>query len=200
LLDRDFYARPVLEVARDLVGCVVRHGVAAGRIVEAEAYHEEEPACHAWVGLTARTKPLFGPAGVAYVYRSYGIHAMLNAVTSAEGEGAAVLIRALEPLEGIDVMRERRGLERVADLCSGPGKLTQALGIGLELNETSLLGDGPIDVLPRPAASSSAPPRIVASERVGITRAVELPWRFSDANAARFVSSPRPPELRARAA
>jgi DNA-3-methyladenine glycosylase len=196
LLDRDFYARPVLEVARDLVGCVVRHGGAAGRIVEAEAYHQEEPACHAWVGLTARTKPLFGPAGLAYVYRSYGIHALLNAVSSEEGEGAAVLIRALEPLEGIDVMRSRRGLERLTDLCSGPGKLTQALGIGLELNETSLLGDGPIEVLPR----SAAPPRIVASERVGITRAVELPWRFSDANAARFVSSPRPPELRARAA
>jgi DNA-3-methyladenine glycosylase len=199
LLERDFYARPVLEVARDLVGCVVRHGAATGRIVEAEAYHEEEPACHAWVGLTARTKPLFGPAGVAYVYRSYGIHAMLNAVTSAEGEGAAVLIRALEPLEGIELMQARRGLERVTDLCSGPGKLTQALGIWLDLNETSLLGDGPIEVLPRSAAAAP-PPRIVASERVGITRAVELPWRFSDANAKRFVSSPRPPELRARAA
>ena len=196
MLDRSFYDRPVLEVAQDLIGCVVRHGGAAGRIVEVEAYHEEEPACHAWVGLTARTKPLFGPAGVAYVYRSYGIHALLNAVTSAEGEGAAVLIRALEPLEGIDVMRRRRGLERVVDLCSGPGKLTHALGIGLELNETSLLGDGPIEVLPR----SGSPPRTVASERVGITRAVELPWRFCDANAAAFVSSPRPPELRARAA
>jgi DNA-3-methyladenine glycosylase len=196
VLDRSFYDRPVLEVAQDLIGCVVRHGGAAGRIVEAEAYHQEEPACHAWVGLTARTKPLFGPAGFAYVYRSYGIHALLNAVTSDEGEGAAVLIRALEPLEGIDLMRRRRGLERVVDLCSGPGKLTQALRIGLELNETSLLGDGPIELLPR----VGAPPRIVASERVGITRAVELPWRFCDANAAAFVSSPRPPELRARAA
>jgi DNA-3-methyladenine glycosylase len=193
VLDRSFYARPVLEVAQDLIGCVVRHGGAAGRIVEAEAYHEEEPACHAWVGLTARTKPLFGPAGVAYVYRSYGIHALLNAVTSDEGEGAAVLIRALEPLEGIDLMRARRRLERVTDLCSGPGKLTQALGIGLELNETSLLGDGPIEILPRVGAQ----PRIVASERIGITRAVELPWRFTDANSRRFVSNPRPPELRA---
>jgi DNA-3-methyladenine glycosylase len=171
----------------------VRHAGAAGRIVEVEAYHEEEPACHAWVGLTARTKPLFGPAGVAYVYRSYGIHALLNAVTSVEGEGAAVLIRALEPLEGIDLMRERRGLERVTDLCSGPGKLTQALAIGLELNETSLLGDGPIEILPRVGAA----PRIVAGERIGITRAVELPWRFTDADARRFVSAPRPPELRA---
>jgi DNA-3-methyladenine glycosylase len=192
VLDRSFYARPVLEVAQDLIGCVVRHAGAAGRIVEAEAYHETEPACHAWVGLTARTKPLFGTAGVAYVYRSYGIHALLNAVTSEEGEGAAVLIRALEPVEGIEVMRERRGVERVTDLCSGPGKLTQALGIGLDLNETSLLGDGPIEILPRVGAA----PRIVASERIGITRAVELPWRFTDANARRFVSTPRPPELR----
>jgi DNA-3-methyladenine glycosylase len=193
LLDRSFYARPVLEVAEDLVGCVMRHGGTAGRIVEVEAYHQEEPACHAWVGLTARTRPLFGPAGYAYVYRSYGIHALLNAVTSEEGEGAAVLIRALEPLEGIDLMRARRGVERVTDLCSGPGKLTQALCIGLELNETSLLGDGPIEILPRAGAAR----RIVASERIGITRAVELPWRFTDADSRRFVSNPRPAELRA---
>jgi DNA-3-methyladenine glycosylase len=187
VLDQSFYARPVVEVARDLIGCVVRHGDAAGRIVETEAYHQEEPACHAWVGLTARTRPLFGPAGYAYVYRSYGIHALLNAVTSEQGEGAAVLIRALEPTDGIDLMRARRGVERIADLCSGPGKITQALGIGLELNETSLLGAGPIDILGR----TGAPPRIVASERIGITRAVELPWRFTDANSRRFISSPR---------
>jgi DNA-3-methyladenine glycosylase len=193
VLDQSFYARPVVEVARDLIGCVVRHGDAAGRIVETEAYHQEEPACHAWVGLTARTRPLFGPAGYAYVYRSYGIHALLNAVTSEQGEGAAVLIRALEPTDGIDLMRARRGVERIADLCSGPGKLTQALGIGLELNETSLLGAGSIDILGR----TGAPPRIVASERIGITRAVELPWRFTDANSRRFISSPRPPELKA---
>jgi DNA-3-methyladenine glycosylase len=197
LLDRSFYDRPVLDVARDLVGCVVRHGSAAGRIVETEAYHQVEPACHAFVGLTARTKPLFGPPGFAYVYRSYGIHALLNAVTSAEGEGAAVLIRALEPVEGIDLMRSRRGVERVVDLCSGPGKLTQALGIGLELNETSLLGDGgPISLVPRPAGV--APPRILAGKRIGITRAADLPWRFCDANSARYLSHPRPPELRRR--
>src|SRR3954468_13714297 len=142
VLDQSFYARPVVEVARDLIGCVVRHGDAAGRVVETEAYHQEEPACHAWVGLTARTRPLFGPAGYAYVYRSYGIHALLNAVTSGEGGGAGFLTRALEPLEGIDLMRARRGLERLTDLCSGPGKLTQALGIDLSMNETSLLGDG----------------------------------------------------------
>jgi DNA-3-methyladenine glycosylase len=192
--DRSFYARSVHEVARDLVGCVVSHAGTAGRIVEAESYHEEEPACHAFVGLTARTKPLFGPPGIAYVYRSYGIHALLNAVTETEGVGAAVLIRALEPLAGIELMRERRGLERDVDLCSGPGKLTQALGIGLSLNETSLLGDGPISVLPRPAGAP--PPDIVLGERVGITRAMELPWRFCDAGAARWVSQPRPPALR----
>jgi DNA-3-methyladenine glycosylase len=192
--DRSFYARSVHDVARDLVGCVVRHAGTAGRIVETESYHEEEPACHAFVGLTARTKPLFGPPGIAYVYRSYGIHALLNAVTETEGVGAAVLIRALEPLEGIDLMRERRGLEREVDLCSGPGKLTQALGIGLSLNETSLMGDGPIALLPRAAGEPA--PGIVLGERVGITRAMELPWRFCDVRAGRWVSQPRPPALR----
>ena len=113
---------------------MLRHGETAGRIVETESYHESEPACHAHIGLTARTHTLFGEPGVAYVYRSYGIHALLNAVCEPEGTGAAVLIRALEPLEGLDLMRARRGLERPEDLCSGPGKLTQALGIGLELN------------------------------------------------------------------
>lgn len=188
-----FYARPVLDVARELVGCVVRHADTAGRIVETEAYHEEEPACHAYVGLTGRTKPLFGPPGIAYVYRSYGIHALLNAVCEDEGVGAAVLIRALEPIENVDLMRERRGLERDVDLCSGPGKLTQALDIELGLNATSLVG-GPISVLPRQPGAPR--PRLVAGERVGITRAVELPWRFCDAAAARWVSQPRPPELR----
>jgi DNA-3-methyladenine glycosylase len=189
------YDRDVHEVARDLVGCTLRHGRTAGRIVEVESYHEEEPACHAFAGLTPRTRPLFGPPGIAYVYRSYGIHALLNAVTESEGVGAAVLIRALEPLEGLDLMRERRGVERELDLCSGPGKLTQALGIGLDLNETSLLGDGPIELLPRDAGMEP-PARIVLGERVGITRAMELPWRFCDASRAPFVSQPRPPALR----
>src|SRR5579863_9900004 len=121
----DFYARPVLAVARDLIGCVVRHGDTAGVIVETEAYHDSEPACHAFVGLTPRTRTLFGPPGRAYVYRSYGIHALLNAVCEPEGVGAAVLIRALEPIAGIEAMRARRGVARDAELCSGPGKLTQ---------------------------------------------------------------------------
>jgi len=184
-----FYDRAVLDVARDLVGCVVRHGDTAGRIVETEAYHESEPACHAYIGLTPRTKVLLGPPGVAYVYRSYGIHGLLNAVTEPEGVGAAVLIRALEPTEGLDLMRERRGREREADLCSGPGKLTQALGIGLDLNGTPL--DGPIEFLPR----SGPEPEIVVGERIGISLAVDLPWRFSDASSG-SVSRPWPRGMR----
>src|SRR5207248_5646003 len=147
---RAFFERPVLDVARDLVGCVVRHGDVAGAIVEAEAYHDSEPACHAFVGLTPRTATLFGPPGRAYVYRSYGIHALLNAVSEPEGVGAAVLIRALEPLEGIDLMRARRGMERVGALCSGPGKLTQALGIGLHHNGLDL-ARGPVRITRRPS-------------------------------------------------
>src|SRR3984885_11168291 len=119
-LNADFYARPVLEVARDLIGCTVAHESTAGVIVETEAYHDSEPACHAFVGLTPRTRTLFGPPGVAYLYRSYGIHAMLNAVCEPEGVGAAVLIRALEPVDGVALMRERRGTEPLASLCSGP--------------------------------------------------------------------------------
>jgi DNA-3-methyladenine glycosylase len=187
-LGRDFYARPVEEVARDLIGCTVRHAGAAGRIVETESYHESEPACHAHVGVTARSRTLFGPPGHAYVYFSYGVHALLNAVTEPAGTGSAVLIRALEPLEGVELMRERRGLERTEDLCSGPGKLTQALGIGLALNESSLL-EGPIEVHARAAGAPA--PRVVRGERIGITKAVELPWRFCDRD-SRHVSRPRP--------
>jgi DNA-3-methyladenine glycosylase len=193
--DRAFFARPVLEVAPALIGCTVRHGETAGVIVETEAYHHSEPACHAYVGLTARTATLFGPPAVAYVYFSYGVHSLLNAVCEPEGEGAAVLIRALEPTEGIELMRARRGVERVDDLCSGPGKLTQALGIGLELNGTSLL-DGPIRI-ERPAAGAAVP-EVVAGRRVGITKAVELEWRFC-ARGNRHVSRPRPPQARAAA-
>jgi DNA-3-methyladenine glycosylase len=190
---RDFYDRSVHEVARDLVGCVVRHGETAGRIVETESYHMEEPACHAYAGLTERTRTLFGEPGFAYVYRSYGVHALLNAVTEDEGVGAAVLIRALEPVDGIELMRERRGVARDEELCSGPGKLTQALGIWLSLNGTSLV-DGPIEVLAREPGARE--PRVVIGERIGITRAVELPWRFCDAD-SRHVSRPWPPAMRA---
>jgi DNA-3-methyladenine glycosylase len=179
----------VVDAARGLIGWTVRHGETAGRIVEAEAYHDIEPACHAYVGLTERTQVLFGGPGLAYVYRSYGIHAMLNAVSEREGIGAAVLIRALEPNDGLELMRLRRGLEDLEDLCSGPGKLTQALGIGLDLNGTDLR-TGPIRIEPPPAGDRV--PEIVVGPRVGITKAADLPWRFSEAR-SRFVSRPRPP-------
>ncbi|MDQ3936558.1 MAG: DNA-3-methyladenine glycosylase [Actinomycetota bacterium] len=190
-----FYDRSVHEVAHDLVGCIVRHGDAAGRIVETESYHMEEPACHAYAGLTPRTEVLFGRPGLAYVYRSYGIHALLNAVAEDAGIGAAALIRALEPVEGLDLMRERRGLERPEDLCSGPGKLTQALGIGLDLNGTPLTGGGPIEILPPRAEDRE--PRVVRGVRIGINKAVDLPWRFCDAT-SRCVSRPWPEAMRSR--
>jgi DNA-3-methyladenine glycosylase len=196
-LPADFYARPVLEVARDLVGCTVHHDGCSGVIVETEAYHESEPASHAFVGLTPRTVTLFGPPGLAYVYRSYGVHALLNAVCEPAGVGAGVLIRALEPVRGIAAMRARRGLGAAAgavgarrdpELCSGPGKLTQALGITLEENGTDL-ARGPIRIEGR--AGEWAIPRIVVGTRVGITRAVDLHWRFC-ASGNGHVSRPRP--------
>jgi len=187
-----FYARGVVEVARDLLGCTVAHGECAGVVVETEAYHDSEAACHAHVGLTPRTHLLFGEPGRAYVYRSYGIHALLNAVCEPAGVGAAVLIRALEPVRGLDLMRARRGLDRVDDLCSGPGKLSQALGIDLPLNGTSLV-DGPVRIEPRAGGWEDAEP--FAGPRIGITKAADLPWRFA-AGGSRSVSRPWPPGLR----
>jgi DNA-3-methyladenine glycosylase len=193
-LPADFYDRPVLTVARELIGCVVAHRDASGVIVETEAYHESEPASHAFVGLTPRTRTLFGPPGRAYVYRSYGVHALLNAVCEPEGVGSGVLIRALEPLSGIELMRSRRratGDERgpIGDhnLCSGPGKLTQALGISLAENGTSL-SHGPVRFGSPPDGWHE--PVILDGIRVGITRAVELRWRFAVAG-NRNVSRPR---------
>jgi DNA-3-methyladenine glycosylase len=183
-LTAEFYERPVLEVAADLIGCVVAHAGSAGVIVETEAYHDSEPACHAFVGVTPRTATLFGPPGIAYVYRSYGIHALLNAVCEPVGVGAAVLIRALEPVLGIELMRSRRGLERLESLCSGPGKLTQALGIELADNGSDLTS-GPITISRRPPDRPHV--EVSADRRVGITKAAELPWRFLQTG-SRFVS------------
>ena len=182
---------PVVEAAAALVGCTITHGGCSGVIVETEAYHETEPACHAFVGLTPRTRTLFEAPGIAYVYRSYGVHALLNVVVEAAGVGAAVLIRALDPVAGVHLMAERRGRgrERPTDLCSGPGKLTQALGIGLDLNATPLL-DGPIELGP-PAPGVAGTPALVVGPRIGITRAIELPWRFCAAG-NRNVSRPWP--------
>jgi DNA-3-methyladenine glycosylase len=187
-MDPGFYARPVVEVARDMIGLTVTHGAAAGVIVETEAYHHTEPACHAYAGVTRRTEVLWGPPGIAYVYRSYGIHAMLNAVCEADGVGAAVLIRAVEPIAGLAAMRHRRGLERAEDLCSGPGKLTEALGIGLDLDGSDL-GHGPVVIGPAPHGWER--PEIAVGRRIGITKAVELPWRFAAAGNP-HVSRPRP--------
>jgi DNA-3-methyladenine glycosylase len=193
VLSERFYNRSVHDVARDLIGCTVVHDGAAGTIVETESYHATEEACHAFVGLTPRNRVLFGPPAHAYVYLSYGIHSLLNFVAKPDSHAAAVLIRALEPVEGIDLMRERRGVERIEELCSGPGKLTQALGIGLELNGVSLLG-GPIQVFPRSGAWNE--PAVVTAPRIGITKATELPWRFCAAGSC-FVSRPHPRVLAA---
>jgi DNA-3-methyladenine glycosylase len=192
-LGADFYARPVLEVARELIGCRVEHAGVAGVIVETEAYHESEPACHAYVGVTPRTQTLFGEPGRAYVYRSYGIHALLNAVCEPAGVGAAVLIRALEPIAGIDQMRARRaragaGAARERDLCSGPGKLTQALGVRLTQNNCSL-ADGPVRISAR--ADDWQHPAVACGTRIGISRAIELRWRFCAADNP-HVSRPAP--------
>jgi DNA-3-methyladenine glycosylase len=184
----DFFDRSVHEVAPDLVGCTLRVGACAGVIVETEAYDVTDPACHAFAGLTSRTEVLFGPPGRAYVYLSYGIHSLLNAVAEPDGDAAAVLIRALEPTDGIELMRERRGRDRLEDLCSGPGKLTEALAVGLDLNGHPL-DEEPFRVQPRAGAWSS--PEIVAGPRIGITKATELPWRHCAAG-SRFVSKPWP--------
>jgi DNA-3-methyladenine glycosylase len=185
-LERAFFDRSVHEVARDLVGCRLFFDGVGGTIVETESYERDDPACHAYAGLTERTEVLFGPPGHAYVYLSYGIHSLLNFVAEAEGDAAAVLIRALQPTTGIEAMRERRGDRPDGELCSGPGKLTEALGIGLERNGADL-GRDPFLLLGREGPA----PAIVAGPRIGITKAVDRPWRFSAAG-SRFVSRPRP--------
>jgi DNA-3-methyladenine glycosylase len=192
---REFFDRSVHVVARELIGCRLAVGETAGVIVETEAYEASDPACHAYIGKTARNEVLFGPPGHAYVYLSYGIHSLLNFVTEPEGTASAVLIRALEPTDGIELMRKRRGLKArvrasatrlgLEGLCSGPGKLTEALGVDLSLNGA--------DVLKPPFELSEGTERneIVTSERIGITKAAELPWRYSVAG-SRYVSRPWP--------
>jgi DNA-3-methyladenine glycosylase len=183
----DFFERSVHEVARELIGCQLFFGGVGGIIVETESYERDDPACHAYVGLTERTSVIFGPPGRAYVYLSYGIHSLLNFVCEPDGEAAAVLVRALEPTTEIETMRARRGKARTdLDLCSGPGKLTEALGITLAENADRLDRD-PFLLLP----PEGDPPEVVTSPRIGITKAVDLPWRFTAAG-SKFVSRPRP--------
>jgi DNA-3-methyladenine glycosylase len=186
-LDEAFFARSVHVVARDLIGCALLCDGVGGLIVETESYHREDPACHAYVGLTPRTSVLFGPPGRAYVYFSYGIHSLLNAVAEPQGEAAAVLIRALEPRWGIEEMRRRRGRDGLRELCSGPGKLTQAIGVGLEHNGLSLL-ERPFELRARRAAANAV---VATGPRIGITKAIEHPWRFCAAGSP-FLSRPLP--------
>ena len=195
ILRRSFYSRPTLDVAKDLIGKVLVHetraGIASGVIVEAEAYiGESDPACHAAPGPTARNAPLYGPPGIAYVYLNYGIHYLVNAVTEAEGWPAAVLIRALEPKDGIPLMRRRRAAPRlgsghgggtkrasnfaVADLCRGPGNLTRALGITLKHNLFDLTRSA------LRIEDQGGPARPIAwSRRIGINVGVEQEWRVT---------------------
>ena len=171
-----FYARPVVEVARDLIGCVVAHDGCAGVIVETEAYHDSEPACHAYVGLTERTRVLFGPPGRAYVYRSYGIHACLNAVCEPAGVGAAVLIRALEPVEGIELMRERRGSRAGRGPLLGSRQADPGARDRARRTTAAISSRGPVVIDATPRAWRDA--QVAVSKRIGITKATELPWRF----------------------
>jgi DNA-3-methyladenine glycosylase len=170
-----FYDRDPREVAVDLLGCVLscelEEGLASGVIVETEAYRPEDPACHAYKGPTMRNRTMFDRAGLAYVYLSYGTHHLLNVVCEGEGVGSAVLIRALAPLAGRELMERRRG--RATELCNGPGKLTQALGVELR-HDGANLSEGEVYILPGTAPKGE----IVATTRIGITRGTELPWRY----------------------
>ncbi len=178
-------ARSSLEVAHDLIGCELLVDGVGGTVVECEAYAPHEPASHSYPGLTARNASMFGPAGRAYVYRSYGIHWLLNIVCGEfDGAAEAVLLRALEPTAGLETMRERRGRESVLDLCRGPGRLGQALAIGPELDGEPI-GAGRIEL-----AIGTASGPVVQTPRIGITRAVDLPWRFLLADSP-YVSSSR---------
>lgn len=168
-----FFARHTPIVARDLIGALLEVDGCGGTIVETEAYTHDDPASHSYEGPTRRNTSMFGPPGVVYVYRSYGLHWCLNFVCVSDRKGGAVLIRALEPTRGLEKMRLRRGTENVLELCSGPGKLTQALGI-----------DGFLDGLPlnrfpfKLALAKGTRPSILNGCRIGITRATETPWRF----------------------
>ncbi len=172
MIERGFFDRDVVSVARALIGATMMFGGVGGVIVETEAYHQREPAAHSYGGRTPRNAVMFGPPGYAYVYRSYGIHWCLNFVCGREGMASAVLIRALEPTVGLAAMRKRRGLNETRALCSGPGKVCEALGITGAHNGLAL-DAMPFDLTPR-----TMRPRIAVGPRIGITKAVDLHWRF----------------------
>jgi DNA-3-methyladenine glycosylase len=187
-LTRAFFDRSVHEVAPDLIGTTLLFNGVGGLIVEVEAYHHTEPAAHSFRGPTPRNRIMFGPAGFSYVYRSYGIHWCVNFVCEQEGSASAVLIRALQPTHGLAAMRRRRHLKEERSLCSGPGKLCEALGITIEHSELPL-DQAPFAIYPR-----TGKVEVVTGVRIGITKAAELPWRYG-LKGSKFVSKPFPPEL-----
>jgi DNA-3-methyladenine glycosylase len=182
-LRRNFFARSVHEVAPDLIGATLLFKGMGGIIVEVEAYHHTDPAAHSFGGRTGRNAVMFGPPGHAYVYRSYGIHWCLNFVCELAGSASAVLIRAIEPTEGIAGMRRRRGVKDLRGLCSGPGKLCEALGVSEAYNGLALDAP-PFQLFPR-----AGPVKIVNGVRIGITKAAEMPWRYGLAG-SKFLSKP----------
>jgi DNA-3-methyladenine glycosylase len=182
-LKRRFFTRSVHEVAPDLIGATLLVNGVGGVIVELEAYHHTEPAAHSFNGPTPRNQVMFGPAGFVYVYRSYGIHWCVNFVCEKEGSASAVLIRALEPTHGFAAMRRRRGLHDERSLCSGPGKLTQALGIAHAHNGLAL------DAPPFALYARVGKIEIATGVRIGLTKAVDLPWRYG-LMGSKFLSKP----------
>jgi DNA-3-methyladenine glycosylase len=183
-LRRIFFDRSVHEVAPELIGATLLVNGVGGVIVEVEAYHHTDPAAHSYGGLTERNAVMFGPPGTAYVYRSYGIHWCLNFVCEAEGSASAVLIRALEPTAGLAAMRRRRGASEPRALCSGPGKLGEALGITRDKHNGLALDKPPFELRARAAALE-----IAVGARIGISKAVERPWRYG-LKGSRFLSKP----------
>jgi DNA-3-methyladenine glycosylase len=180
---RRFFCRSVHEVARDLIGTILLVNGVGGRIVEVEAYHHTDPAAHSFRGPTARNAVMFGPPGYAYVYRSYGIHWCLNFVCEPEGSASAVLVRALEPTTGLPAMRRRRGVADERLLCAGPGRVCQALGV------TGVYNGLALDAPPFALFARRGPVEVVAGPRIGITKAVDKPWRYG-LEGSRFVSQP----------
>ena len=182
-LKRSFFDRSVHEVAPDLIGATLLVNGIGGLIVEVEAYHHTDPAAHSFRGPTPRNRVMFGPPGFTYVYRSYGIHWCLNFVCEEEGSASAVLIRALEPTHGIAAMHRRRGLHGERSLCSGPGKLTEALGITIAHSEL------PLDRPPFALHARTGKANIISGVRIGITKAADLPWRYG-MQGSKFLSKP----------
>jgi DNA-3-methyladenine glycosylase len=182
-LSRAFFSRSVLEVAPDLIGAILLVNGVGGRLVEVEAYHHSDPAAHSFRGPTARNAVMFGPPGFVYVYRSYGIHWCLNFVCEPKGSASAVLIRAIEPTTGLPLMRRRRGMADERLLCSGPGRLCEALGITVADNGAALSAP-PFKLFARTTAVE-----VVAGPRIGLTKAVDKPWRYGLKD-SRFLSKP----------